>query len=406
MTIPPLTACHLCGWPHLTRVLDLGTMALTGVFPRPGQDVPEGPLEVVTCDACGLAQLGHVYPLHELYGAHYGYRSGLNPTMVAHLRSIAEDAWRLAAPEPGDFVVDLGSNDGTFINLYPDSVTRIAFDPLLPKYAEHYRTGVEPFPEFFTPASALKVPQGRAAIVTSIACFYDLPDPVGTARAIARLLKPGGIWVVEVADLDAMIRNMAFDQIVQEHVEYYRGGDILGMARRAGLSYVRDVQNDINGGSCRFVFRKGGLDIPEFTIERVIDWPAFQHRIDRACVALRQFLEDEHDSGRTVWGYGASTKGNVVLQRAAITPDLLPLILDANPDKDGCETPGTHIPIRFEDRPLVAVPGRPETVLVLPWHFRDFIIQKEREFLRQGGRLVFALPTLEVVTKDALKEVA
>ena len=391
MTPPRLSECRACGWPSLTSVLHLGTLAYCGLFPKPGESVPEGPLELVTCDACGLAQMGHVYPIGDMYGDSYGYRSGLNPTMEAHLKEIATEAWRIAQPRPGETVVDIGANDGTLLKCYPKSVKRVGFDPLTDKYRQYYAVDITRVAGFFD------MPLRDVAIVTSIACFYDLPDPVGVAQAIADMLRPGGVWSVEVADLHAMAEHSAFDQIVHEHLEFYTADDIDSIAQRVGLSLRHSDYNATNGGSVRLVYTKGGphsIDRPR----EAIDWASFRKRIDKRVNDLRTFLEDAKRAGRVVYGYGASTKGNVLLQMAGVTPKLMPAILDANPDKAGCVTPGTNIPIVFHDKPLSHLRTALDTVVVFPWHFRDFVLEKEREFLGQRGTIVFPLPTLQQIT--------
>jgi hypothetical protein len=399
MTVPRLSACRVCGWPALTTVLDLGTLAFCGVFPLAVdlETVPTGPLELVTCDACGLAQLAHEYPPADLYGDHYGYRSGLNAGMVAHLREIATEAWEYAAPAADAVVVDIGANDGTLLHCYPATARRWAFDPLIAKYADYYAPGIVRVPAFATPG----MPLTNVSIVTTIACFYDMPDPVGVAQSIADMLRPGGIWSVEVADLDAMIEHLAFDQIVHEHLEYYRVADLLAIGHRVGLSCLKITHDATNGGSFRCLFRKG--DEASGRLHGAppappIDWLAFKARIDAAVAALRGFLDRAKAAGETVWGYGASTKGNVLLQLASVTPADVSGIIDVNADKDGHVTPGTGIDIWYWRGALItAANPLPEYFLVLPWHFRAGILAREADYLTQGGRFVFPLPRLEVV---------
>ena len=406
-----IQSCRLCGWPSLTSVLDLGEMAFTGMFPKPGVEVPRGPLELLECDACGLAQIAHAYSPEVLYGNSYGYRSGLNPSMVAHLKELATEAWQIAKPERGDVVLDIGANDGTLLGFFPSTVNRIAYDPLAEKYAKHYDRGIVRHAELFTEASVDVVGRDRASIVMTIACFYDLPDPVGFARAVWAILKNGGIWVIEIATADN-IWNGAWDQICHEHQEFYGIEQLRDICDRAGFSVVNVFDDDVNGGSTRLIAAKESARewYPSpFSESRAIlpvRWAETRETIDRQCAALKAYLEAEKKRGRIVWGYGASTKGNVVLQRAGIGPELLPCIVDANPDKDGCVTPGTGIPIVTEATSRWIGAGEPNAFLVLPWHFREFVIQKEHTFLDTGGELIFALPKLEVVTKDGVREVA
>ena len=412
-----ISKCRLCGWEGFSPAIDLGEMAFTGYFPkatsviplaRGEETVPRGPLELVECEACGLVQIAHHYASGLMYGSTYGYRSGLNSSMARHLTGIAEQAWRLAKPEQGEAVVDIGANDGTLLNCYPDHVRRFAFDPLAEKWAEHYKPGIVRFSGCFDAEQGIAVVgRDNAKIVTSIACFYDMPDPVGVARGIYAILKDGGIWILEQATVGSIMQAGAWDQICHEHMEYYGLAQLLNILERASLRLVGADWNSANGGSWRFIAQKGGtlpaLKSPaNWTAHSHYDWNNLRSTIDRNCSELKAFLEAEKAAGRTVWGYGASTKGNVFLQRAGIGPELLPLILDANAEKDGCVTPGTGIPIRYQPDAWSVREPRPDALLVLPWHFRIFIIEKERAFLDAGGRLVFALPELTIVTKENL----
>ena len=425
-----ISKCRLCGWEGFSPAIDLGEMAFTGYFPKqrsdvplsPGEEaVPRGPLELVECDACGLVQIAHHYASDLMYGPTYGYRSGLNASMAQHLKGIAEQGWRLAKPERGEAVVDIGANDGTLLNCYPDHVRRFAFDPLADKWAQYYKPGIVRFSGCFDAEQGIAiVGRDNAKIVTSIACFYDMPDPVGTARGIYAILKDGGIWILEQATTDSVIEIGAWDQICHEHMEYYATAQILDILERASLRLIGLQRNSANGDSWRIIAQKGGnlpgLDKSEYrTAYSHYSWDNLRARIDRNCRELKSFLEAEKSAGNIVWGYGASTKGNVVLQRAGIGPELLPLILDANEEKDCAETPGTRIPIRLWKGPWIGGTCNPEELwkgtapqsfLVLPWHFRDFIIEKEHAFLKAGGKLVFALPNLEIVTKESVREKA
>ena len=412
-----LSACRLCGWEDLPTVLDLGEMAFTGIFPKPGEDVPSGPLELVKCGACNLVQLAHVYDQAVLYGPSYGYRSGLNQTMVAHLKEVAALAWREARAEPGETVIDIGANDGTLLAANPKSARRVGIDPLADKWADCWPEGAVRIAKSF-PCSPWS-PKGDslnlpAAVVTSIACLYDAQEPVKWARVIANWLRPGGIWIIELA-LAGHILSGAWDQVCHEHALYFGASQLSDLMTRAGLRVVKAVDTSTNGGSLLLVAKKEEGCHLWSPREREEDWPELTHKIEKTCVDLRECLEAYKAAGKTVWGYGASTKGNVVLQRAGIESDLLPRIMDANQEKDGKQTPGTQIPIFTHTGSWVAPPGlkderagiggplqRPHAFLVLPWHFRDFVIEKEYAFLEASGKLIFALPKLEIVTKESL----
>ena len=309
--------------------------------------------------------------------------------------------------------MDIGSNDGTLLGFYPDIVRRMGFDPLADKYADFYAPGVLRCSDFFTPSLGIAtVGRGQAKIVTTIACFYDIPDPVGFARAVWAILDEGGIWVVEMATVDDILGG-AWDQICHEHTEYYGINQIADIIERAGLRTIGATPNDVNGGSIQFVFQKGGhhqaITIGRAHKER--DWTGLASRIDKQCQQLRDYLVEQRANKKVIYGYGASTKGNVILQRAGIGPDLLPIIYDASAEKNGKVTPGTGIRIEtmqaaLEAGPLTSLTVSPDAMLVLPWHFREFVINKERAFLEGGGELVFALPDLEIVSSAGVRRAA
>lgn len=405
-----VTACRLCGSGDLEKVLDLGEQALTGVFPASTEEpVPVGPLELVWCRSCTLLQLAHSFDPTELYGENYGYRSGLNASMVQHLAREARSLEALVGLSPGDVVLDIGSNDGTLLGCYETKgLHRIGIDPTAAKFSEFYPPDVAVAADFFSADKFRELSDEPARIITSLAMFYDLEDPVAFARDVRACLAEDGIWHFEQAYLPAMLRSTAYDTVCHEHLEYYSLATVSRILEAADLEVVDVGFNRVNGGS--FGVTAAHRNPPLRARRGLIDWAAahegrveldteapfqdfearvFQHRED--LVELVRTLRAE---GATLIGYGASTKGNVILQFCGFTPADVEAIAEVNPDKFGRVTPGTGIPIVSEDE---ARARRPDYLIVFPWHFRDGIISREEQYLRGGGRLIFPLPEIEIL---------
>ncbi len=409
-SVTPLAACRLCGAPDLVSVLQLGDQALTGVFPASmDQPISKGPLELVWCASCTLLQLAHSYDPLEMYGDNYGYRSGLNRTMSQHLVRKARSLESLVRLSAGDVVLDIGSNDGTLLGSYETSrVRRIGIDPTAARFAPLYPPGVEAVPDFFSVDTFFRVSEMPARIITSIAMFYDVEDPVSFARGVRECLAPGGVWHFEQSYMPSMLRLTAYDTVCHEHLEYYSLGTICRILDEAELELIDVRFNRVNGGSFAVTAGRMGSSIEPRRV--LIDWfldqeqrigldtpgpfrrfeeSVFRHRTD-----LVQLIRALRADGARVMGYGASTKGNVLLQFCGFTPIDIEAIAEVNPDKFGHVTPGSGIPIISEDEMHAA---RPDYLVVLPWHFRGNIIEREEEYLRKGGRLIFPLPEIEIV---------
>ena len=246
-----ITACRLCGGEDLKRAFDLGKMHFSGIFPAThDEDVPKGDLQVVRCSDCGLAQLAHSFDLEVMYGPTYGYRSGLNHSMVAHLDRKAKWLADIADAEPGDVVLDIGSSDGTLLRGYSPGFTLVGVDPQADRFAEFYPEGATRLAGFFSEAVRT---QGlhckRPKIITTIAMFYDLPDPAGFAKDIRCMMNPAGIWHLEQSYLPAMLQAGAYDTICHEHLEYYGLKQIKWIMDKAGLRIIDVGFNQVNGGS-------------------------------------------------------------------------------------------------------------------------------------------------------------
>jgi NDP-4-keto-2,6-dideoxyhexose 3-C-methyltransferase len=406
--------CRICGSTDLRSLLDLGTQALTGVFPRErGQKVTAGPLEIVKCvgekDACGLVQLRHTYEPSEMYGTEYGYRSSLNRSMVEHLRAKVAALVARADVGPGDVVLDIGSNDGTSLSFYPETATLIGIDPTAAKFAKYYRPHVKVVPDFFSAEAFFRASGGRGAkVVSSIAMFYDLDSPLDFVRDVHSVLAEGGLWHFEQSYLPLMLASTSYDTICHEHVEYYSLGSIVWMMNKVGFAIVDVTTNDVNGGSFAVTARKSS---PGATVHaKIVDemlaaeralglhelapYEAFAARVAKHRTDLHARLVALREAGKTVFGMGASTKGNVILQYCGIGPDLCACIAEVNADKFGCFTPGTEIPIIDE---ADALSRNPDYFLVLPWHFRANIVPRSGPIFARGIQLLFPLPEIEVV---------
>jgi C-methyltransferase C-terminal domain/Putative zinc binding domain/Methyltransferase domain len=410
MSYKPIQRCRIGGGPTLVPVLDLGEQVLTGVFPRsPAEPVTSGPLRLVWCPQSGLLQLDGSYDLGEMYGENYGYRSGLNASMVAHLTQKIRELERLADVESGDAVLDIGSNDATSLKAYTTpGLHRTGVDPTGSKFRQHYPDGVALVPDFFSADAYRSAGGGLAKVVTSIAMFYDLEDPIAFARQVEEVLAPGGVWHLEQSYMPSMLRLTSYDTVCHEHLEYYSFGAVQRVLDAAGLRAVDVKMNAVNGGS--FAVSAVRRSDPRRGSEAVIGWLLeqeermglstprpyrdFEERVYRHRADLRRLLQTLAADGKKVFGYGASTKGNVVLQFCGITTAEVPLIAEVNPDKFGAYTPGTHIPIVPEAE---ARAMEPDYFLVLPWHFKEGIIRREAEFLASGGRMIFPFPEIEIV---------
>jgi SAM-dependent methyltransferase len=411
--------CRLCGSRSLTPIVDLGDQLLASTFVSeankdrlPSRKVP---LELVRCNptldekACGLVQLRHSFPADIMY-SDYWYLSGVNQTMrdaLAQITAKTQDFVSLAA---GDIVVDIGCNDGTLLHSYGVAkLDRIGFDP-----AQNLDTAKDEFlrvPTYFNAASYRAVRgDKKAKVVTSIAMFYDLEDPHRFTAEVAEILDDDGIWILQMADLPNMLRSNMFDNICHEHLCYYHLAPLEQLFRAHGLKLVDVEMNFVNGSSYRLYIRKNAGPAPgaegrariakvrfdEFNLALDTDAPydTFKQNIERNKHDLLFFLNQAKQQGKKVFAYGASTKGNVLLQYCGITPALVPFAADRNPMKWGCWSLGSDLPIISEDD---ARAKQPDYFLVLPYHFLDEMLVRERAFLERGGKFIVPVPTVRLV---------
>lgn len=416
MKIKETKTCRICGNAKLVEVLDLGTQTLSGRFPAEREtDPPEAPLTLLRCDnskkdACGLLQLKHSVSPEEMYQHEYGYRSGINQTMRNHLKGITEKVEAMLNLEAGDIVLDIGSNDATLLKSYSiKGLRKVGIDPAGQQFVEYYTEGMQLVSDYFSARNYFSVYKAeKAAAITSIAMLYDLPDPMEFIEDIKNVLHPEGIWVFEQSYMPTMLAVNSFDTICHEHLEYYSLKQIEWMLERRGLRVIDVEFNDTNGGSFRVYacHKEATHQSNEGRIKEVRQSEAklgldsdkpyleFRERILQQKRELCSFLKTEKTKGKSIYIYGASTKGNVLLQFYEIDGKLITAAADRNPEKWGKRTPKTRIPIISEEE---ARASKPDYFLVLPWHFRKEFMGREKDFLAGGGRFIFPLPKMDVI---------
>lgn len=397
------TTCRSCGSGRLTQMLDLGNCYVSS-FP----DVPDGarlprvPLELLLCADCSLLQLRHTVPGEWLY-RRYWYKSGVNPAMCRALADITRSATEFAGLATGDSVLDIGCNDGTLLRSYTVSgIHRFGFEPAENLAGEAAQGADRIIPDFF---NARWVAGAQFRIITSIAMFYDLEDPNAFVADITKVLARNGVWVIEMHYLPLTLARNAFDAVCHEHLEYYSLRSLAPLLERHGLA-VADVEtNEVNGGSFRvYIVHRGSAserlaagrtrveaklaEERALALDRPETYLRFGARISQIGIRLNDWLAREHSQGKAVYVYGASTKGNTLLQVYRIDHSLIRAAAERNPEKWGKYTVGTWIPIVSEDEARAHANG----FLVLPWHLLAGIRERESDFISRGGKLVAPLP--------------
>lgn len=415
-------ACRICHSRDLRPVIDLGEQYLASVFVA-GTVPPEVqspyPLQLVRCGGeCGLVQLRHTVRPDLLY-RDYGYRSGTNELMRANLAGIARAAEEMVELRPGDVVVDVGCNDGTLLDSFrTEGLDRVGFDPACNVARLAAAKGVHVVEDFFSASAFARARPGRRAkVVTTIAMLYDLEDPMAFVRDVGMVLDPDGLWIIELSYLPTMLQRASFDTICHEHLEYYALRQLEWMLSRRGFLVHRVEFNEVNGGSFRLFVRRAAWGQPSpqdqerlcrireeegaLGLDSEEPYRCFRERVWRIRDELRQLLHHLAQQGKRVYAYGASTKGNTILQFCGIDWRVVPKAADRNPDKWGRHTLGTRIPIVSEEE---ARRDNPDYFLVLPWHFLSSFVRREEAFLRRGGKFILPLPTVRMVGLEDLGE--
>jgi hypothetical protein len=401
-----ITRCRICPGTSFQEVINLGNMAMTGVFPNKNEvDPPTGILRLVRCLACNLVQLDRNFDASVMYGDTYGYMSSLNPSMKAHLVKKAKTLVSKYGIRNG-LVLDIGSNDGTSLNTYHElGFKTVGIDPLIRRFEEKYPKETLQLAEFFGSELAETI-ANSADLVTSIAMFYDLEDPNDFVAGIVKSLKSDGLWHFEQSYLPFMLNTNSFDTICHEHLEYYSLSVIKKMLEKHNLKIIDIEFNSINGGSVAVTAAK---EESAHTPSNLVAWALsnemklgldtekpycdFRDRVMQIKESLIELVDSIQQDGLTLVALGASTKGNVLLQDCGFSKKQIAYIGEVNPNKFGSRTPGSNIDIISEEDLLSK---KPDFILLLPWHFKDFLMKRILQSPSCDSRVILPLPNIEI----------
>lgn len=395
------TKCRLCGSENLVEVFSLGDQYINDFVSQDkiGKGL-KAPLDLVLCQKCSLLQLRHTAPQELLYSRYYWYRSGVTDTMRRALRDITQEIESMVELKPGDVVLDIGANDGTMLATYTTKgIQRVGCEPAnnlvdqLRQNAEHVMHDFWSYERYMDLAGQWGL--GKAKVITAIGMFYDLEDPNTFIRDAQKALTDDGIFVAQLMCLASMIEKNDVGNICHEHLEYYSLESLRYLFETNGLEIFKIEENDVNGGSYRIFCRHyqgTGISFDEKYTQD--DIQAFGKRIQENRDRCVNFIKAEVAKGKKVYIYGASTKGNVILQYYGLDAKLITAASERSPEKWGKYTIGTWIPIVSEDE---ARKAKPDYFLVLPWAFFKEFYEREKEWREGGGQFIVPLPEFKVV---------
>lgn len=411
-------SCRISG-KKLTPLFSLGKLYLSDFIQHtetPKYEPVE--LHLSLSPHSGFVQLKHTVPSDVLYRK-YWYKSGTNATMTNELMGIAKKAQEILPLKKGEVFLDIGCNDGTLFRFVDKNIIRIGFDPndFKEESIKHADLIIN---NYFNAKEYQKTKHGdkKAKVITSIAMFYDLDDPSSFVRDIRKILDTDGLWIIQMSYLPLMLKQLAFDNICHEHLGYYSLGSLQHLLQKHSLDVVDCELNDINGGSFRIYIRHKNADPATFATAPYRDvarmrvdailahekslqlhkkkiYLDFWKDINVLKKQTMDFIQKEKRKGKTIWGYGASTKGNTLLQWFGLDNTLLDAIAERSEAKFGLKTAGTNIPIKSEADMRRA---QPDYLLVLPWHFIDEFKKREQDFLKSGGKFIVPCPRFEIIS--------
>ncbi len=406
--------CRVCENSDLVKILSLGSQYISNYvdekFVHSNDD--KVPLDLVLCPensgGCGLLQSKHSASRELLY-KEYWFRSGLNESMKSALKDITLNVEKMSTLNSEDLVLDIGCNDGSLLRSYETNVIKVGFEPAS-NLVNEAKVGTNfIINDFFNSKNFFEIfPEKKCKVITSIAMFYDLDNPNEFVQNITDCLHSNGIWIIQMAYLIPMLKLNGFDNIGHEHLEYYSVKALNVLIEKHGLKIFHVEKNDVYGGSIRaYMTHKNNTEISTSpSVKNIIQdennlglddmtiYNEFADRVNKIKDKLRKFISEQVNNGKTVYVYGASTKGNTLLQFCDFDTDLIAKAVDRDKNKIGKMTIGTKIPIISEEQARLE---HPDFLLVLPWHLIDFFKEREYDYLKSGGKLIVPIPKVKII---------
>jgi NDP-4-keto-2,6-dideoxyhexose 3-C-methyltransferase len=406
--------CRNCFSKNFHKIINIGKQPLSGIFYNNKKNrLPKYSLDLYRCKKCKLIQLSKDMPASEMYGNKYGYQTSISRLMVNHLKEKFKYLKRNKIIGKKSNILDIGSNDGTFLNFFNNSHDLYGVDPSGVKYKHFYRKDITLIPNFFSVENLakffLKKKKIKFDLITSFAIFYDVSDPNKFCNDVYQSLKDNGIWMLEFSYFPLVLKNLTYDQICHEHITYYTLEVFKKIIEKNNLKIIDINLNEINGGSIEIVCAKRTSKkiinkskiISTLKEEKKINFKSYKNFNQRIIQVKKNFsLFFKKNNKSLIIGYGASTKGNIVINHCNINSKNIKFICDSNKNKYDLFTPGKNIKIISKEKMRKL---NPDYLVVFIWSFRKEVISEEINFIQNGGKLVFHLPKFHIVDKSNYK---
>jgi len=403
--------CRNCSSKKLKKIVNIGNQPVSSVFYKKKKyNLKRYPLDLFKCENCELIQLFKTVSLDKMYGENYGYQTSISGLMVSHLKKKIKFLYSKKYIIKNSSVLDIGSNDGTFLNFFKRSNMLFGIDPSSRKFKKFYRKNIHLINDFFSKKNLDKylkrnnIENKKFDLISSFAIFYDINDPNSFCNDIYKLLNRDGLWISEFSYFPLMLKNLTYDQICHEHLTYYTLKVFNSIIKKNNLKILDVFFNEINGGSIEVLCSRKDSKLKSnnkkiksvLKNESYINKKSYENFNDRISNVKKNINKFFGKNKKKIIGYGASTKGNIVLNHSNITDKNLMYICDENKLKHNRYTPGTNIKIISKEK-MRSI--QPDFLLVLIWSFRKEVIKQEIKYLKKGGTLVFHLPRFHIINK-------